>query len=80
MASGGGPLQRIRRRATDQGPNTRGTARYRQEIIERLEQPLALRDQASEPVVDYLVVLDEARGLDWTGLRVSYVGRWKYRI
>jgi hypothetical protein len=56
MASGDGPLQSIRCRATDQGPNTRGTAKYRQEIIEHLEKALALRGRAREPVVDYLVV------------------------
>jgi hypothetical protein len=46
----------VRRHATDQGPIMRNTARYPQEeIIEHLEKALALRDQASESVVGYLV-------------------------
>jgi hypothetical protein len=41
----------------------RDMAKHRAEIIEHLETALALCDQASEPIVGYLVerALDEAR-------------------
>ena len=47
----------------------RDTAKYRAEIIEHLETALALCDQASEPIVGYLIerALDEARASHWTG-------------
>jgi hypothetical protein len=48
----------------------RDTAKYRAEIIDHLEKALVLSEQASEPVVGYLIerALDEARGSHWTGL------------
>ena len=50
----------------------RDTAKHRAEIIEHLETVLALCDQASEPIVGYLVerALDEARASHWTGGRL----------
>jgi hypothetical protein len=47
----------------------RDTAKHRAKIIEHLETALTLCDQASEPIVGYLIerALDEARGSDWTG-------------
>jgi hypothetical protein len=52
----------------------RDTAKHRAEIIEHLETPLALCDQASEPIVGYLIerALDEARGSDWPGLPKTF--------
>jgi hypothetical protein len=48
----------------------RDTAKHRDEIIEHLEKALLLSEEASEPIVGYLIerALDEARGAQW-GLR-----------
>ena len=47
----------------------RDTAKHRAEIIALLEKALMLSEQASEPIVGYLIerALDEARGSHWTG-------------
>jgi hypothetical protein len=49
------------------------TAKDREEIIEHLEKALILSEQASEPVVGYLIecALDEARGTQWGLKRVK---------
>jgi hypothetical protein len=55
--------QRIWSAAAQQsrGKQMRDTAKHRAEIIEHLEKALTLCDQASEPIVGYLV----ERALDW---------------
>lgn len=46
------------------------TAKYRAEIIEYLEKALLLSEQASEPIVGYLIerALDEARASQVKGM------------
>jgi hypothetical protein len=70
MASGGGLVTHQARRRAPTENAMRETAKYRAEIIEHLEQALLLCEQASEPIVGYLIerALDEVRGSDWTGL------------
>ena len=53
----------VRRRVINQRSIMRDTAKYRAEIIEHLEKALTLCEQASEPIVGYLIerALDEAR-------------------
>jgi len=48
----------------------RETAKYRDEMIQYLERALTLSEQASQPVVGYLIerALDEARASQWTGV------------
>ena len=48
----------------------RDTAKHRAEIIELLEKALMLSEQASEPIVRYLIerALDEARGAQVKGM------------
>jgi hypothetical protein len=52
----------------------RDTAKHRAEIIDHLEKALSLCDQASQPIVGYLIerALDEARAAHWTGDAASF--------
>lgn len=51
----------------NQGPSMRDTAKHGAEMIEHLEKALTLSEEASEPIIGYLIerALDEARAAQW---------------